>query len=197
MGIGSSHNEPSGGSQWPFQEQNPTWQISLSSGALCTRRQTLPPRLPASKREREEACVKWHQSAHVQINIQVNYKTGVCTYFVQLVKIQNLSFHMRNFQSASLELPEFSYLIQEVELNSGLSLKTGWNKKGSWLFHQHFIVKAVWRTRISQIIWHMKSKIWRTSSSLSLCIRGVNFSLSTSHANGGCHSWRNTHTHIY
>lgn len=30
-----------------------------------------------------------------------------------------------------------------------------------------------------------------TSNSLSLCIRGVNFSRSTSQANGGCHSWEN------
>lgn len=49
-------------------------------------------------------------------------------YLVQLVKIQNLSFHVRDFQSASLKLPEFCNLIQEVELNSGLSLKAGKEK---------------------------------------------------------------------
>lgn len=43
---------------------------------------------------------------------------------------------MGNFQSASLELPEFSYLIQEVELNSSLSLKID-ETKVSYLY-QHF-----------------------------------------------------------
>lgn len=43
-------------------------------------------------------------------------------YPIQLIKVQNLSFNMRDFQSASLKFPEFRDLIQKVELNSGLCL---------------------------------------------------------------------------
>lgn len=46
-----------------------------------------------------------------------------CRYLIQLVKIQNFPFHMRDFQCASLKLPEFGYLIQEIELNTSLCLK--------------------------------------------------------------------------
>lgn len=45
------------------------------------------------------------------------------TYLIQLVKVQNFSFNMRDFQSASLKFPEFGNLIQKVELNSGLCLQ--------------------------------------------------------------------------
>ncbi len=66
------------------------------------------------------------------------FKTKICTYLVQLVKIQNLSFHVRDFQSASLKLPEFCNLIQEVELNSGLSLKAV--KQKLMLYIEHLII---------------------------------------------------------
>lgn len=53
--------------------------------------------------------------------------TQKCKYLIQLIKIKDLSFNVRNFQSASLKLPEFCNLIQKVELNPGLRLKLRWH----------------------------------------------------------------------
>lgn len=55
------------------------------------------------------------------VNKQMNWDF---MYPIQLVKVQNFSFDMRDFQSASLKFPEFSDLIQKVEFNSGLCLQT-------------------------------------------------------------------------
>ena len=50
------------------------------------------------------------------------------TYPVEQVQVQNLPLHVRNLRSASLQLPELCYLIEEIELDSGLSLKLGGRK---------------------------------------------------------------------
>ena len=44
-------------------------------------------------------------------------------YLAKLIQIQNLPLHMRDTEPGSLQLPELSNLVQEVELDSGESLE--------------------------------------------------------------------------
>lgn len=69
--------------------------------------------------EKRVYCFYFHKRGYCQ-QTEINWDF---MYPIQLVKVQNLSFDMRDFQSASLKFPEFCDLIQKVELNSGLCLQ--------------------------------------------------------------------------
>lgn len=69
--------------------------------------------------------------------------------------------------------------------------------EGAYCFKVHFVQKFKKRREMHSKLRSNTGSIWTlknvcTSNSLSLCIRGVNFSLSTSQANGGCQSWEDS-----
>lgn len=110
-GRGSSRSGPAGATRWLCRGSSPSGERSWSTDGPGRRFRIPPHLLPAETTE--TFGQSWDHHATLQPT----------TNLIQLIQIQNLPLYMRNLQGTSLQIPKFSNLVQEVELDSSLCLK--------------------------------------------------------------------------